>query len=173
VKEVDVSLDGGGVFTTDGVTCSGCNTANATWSFTPESALADDTYTLVFRSIDLAGNTSANVTRTVTVDTDAPAFASIIAAGGSTSVTAVFDEAILCSSVHANGDQFLATVLLVPDQITAAACSGSSSTTVTLTLAAPAPGNSVSVQLQGTVTTVTDPAGNPAPTPTTRTTVAL
>jgi hypothetical protein len=174
VKEVDVSLDGGTVFTTDGVTCSGCNTANATWNFTPESALADGTHTLAFRSIDLAGNTSATVTRTMTVDTDAPAFASITAAGGSTSVTVVFDEAILCSSVHANGDQFLATVLGLPVQVTGATCSGTSSLMVILTVAtAPATGNPVTVQLKGAVATVTDPAGNPAPTPTTRTTVAL
>ena len=109
----------------------------------------------------------------MTVDTDAPDF-SIIDAGGSTSVTAVFDEAILCSSVHANGDQFLATVLGLPDQVTGAACSGTSSLAVILTLAtAPATGNLVVVQLKEAVATVTDPAGNPAPTPTTRTTVAL
>jgi hypothetical protein len=151
------------------VTCTNCNTASATWSWTPSPGLTSATHTLAFRSLDLAGNPSTSTSRTVTVDTIAPTFDSVTSEGANTAVTATFSEPILCSSVHTNSDQFLVTVLGLPVQLTGATCSGPTSTTIKLTLAsAPATGNPVIGQLNGTVT---DPAGNSAPS-TSHTTIA-
>jgi hypothetical protein len=38
VKRIEAKVDGGS-FSTAGVGCTGCGTANATWSFTPSSSL--------------------------------------------------------------------------------------------------------------------------------------
>ena len=168
VSEVDVSVDGG-AFSTTGVACTGCNSASATWTYTPLSDLSDGPHTLAFRSVDVAGNISASVVRTVTVDTTAPTFDLLTAVAANPVVTATFSEPILCSSVHANGDQFLASVH-GPAPVTGATCSGTASAAISVTLAdAAATGDHVFLQLVGALT---DPVGNAVSVPTTETTVA-
>ena len=48
IDKVQVSVDGGS-YSVTGVTCTGCGTASASWSFTPTSPLAEGSHTLAFR----------------------------------------------------------------------------------------------------------------------------
>jgi hypothetical protein len=74
VTSVAVDVDGAG-FTTDGLVCTGCGTASATWTWTPQAALSDGLRAVTFRATDVAGHLSVAVSRAVTVDTAAPAVA--------------------------------------------------------------------------------------------------
>lgn len=167
VNAIHVSLNGGS-FSTTGTTCATCPNASPSWSFTATSTLTDGLYQYVFKSQDNAGAFSSPVTRTVTVDTDAPDFTSISAAGGNPVVTATFNEPILCSTV-ATGD-FLVSIDGLPESVVSVTCTGTSDSTIELTLASPpASGELVLVQLAGVVT---DRAGNAAPAPTNQSTTA-
>jgi ribosomal protein L24E/UDP-3-O-acyl-N-acetylglucosamine deacetylase len=111
---------------------------------------------------DKAGNSnSAAATGSVVYDNVAPVFNSIAADAGSTQVVATFSEAILCSTVAADGGDFLVTVNNEAGGVTAATCTGTSDATIELTIEpAPAANQTVKVQLQPNA--VTDPAGNAA-----------
>jgi len=164
VQAVEVSLDNG-AFTP--VNCTGCATANATWTYTP-ATLADGPHTLVFRSKDNGGATSPTITKSITVDTAAPTYSSLAATGGSTTTTATFSEPLDCTSVAAS--DFTATVQGSPVAVSSITCSGASDSTIDVVLAsAPRGGDTVAVTLAGAVT---DPAGNAAPQPTTKSTTA-
>lgn len=65
----------------------------------------------------------------------APKLTGVSAVSGSTSVTATYNEAVVCSSVDANGSDYTVTVAGAADAVTAASCPGTSAQTVTLTLA--------------------------------------
>jgi Big-like domain-containing protein len=71
VKNVTVSIDGGS-FSGAAVTCTGCGSTSASWSFTAASNLSEGSHTISFRSTDVAGNVSASTSRTITVDTVDP-----------------------------------------------------------------------------------------------------
>ena len=157
---------GTGDFSTAGITCPACGTSATTgWTFTPAAPLGDGPHTFVFRAIDSSGRSSATITRTLTVDTTPPTFASISATSGSTSVTASFTEAVACSTV--NAFDFTAEINNSAVAVTQAACAGN---TVTLTLAsAPGAAATVEVTLTGVIS---DAAGNVVARPTTRTDAA-
>lgn len=165
IARVEAQVDGGS-FSTAGVSCSGCGSLAASWTFSP-SPLSQGSHTLAFRAVDVGGRTSPTLSRTVTVDTTAPSFISISASPGSTSVTATFSEPLACSTV--NAFDFTAEINGSPVAVNQTSCSASQST-VTLTLgSAPAAGAGVSVTLTGVIS---DPAGNVTPRPTTRSTTA-
>ena len=122
---------------------------------------------------DLAGNPS-NASNPVTVAYDAgnPTFDSITANGGSTTVVATFSEPVLCSTVQT--EEFAAAVGGTSEEVTAAICDGDTDNTIELTLANPPNGGeSVAVTYVANATPITDDAGNPVPSPTTRTTTAV
>ena len=121
---------------------------------------------------DGAGNpntASTSTDNTVTWDATAPTFDAIAAGTGTTVVHAFFSEPLLCSTVAVS--DFTAAVAGVPRTINSVTCTSTSDSTIDLTLAGPdlTAGQSVEIVLEGTVT---DPAGNPAPAPTSRTTTA-
>ena len=161
LAQVQVSIDGAAFAPVTGTT---------SWSFTP-SALADGTHTFEFRAVDSDGGVSPTVSRDFTVDDTGPVFQSIAATGGSTTVTATFDEPVQCSSV--SDTDFTATINGGNVVVSSVACGGTSTTadaTIGITLAsAPSTGQTVSVTLAAAVV---DPAGNQATTPTTRSTAA-
>lgn len=165
IARVEAKVDAGG-FSTAGVSCAGCGTPSASWSFTA-AALPDGPHAISFRAIDVFGRGSPILTRTITVDTTPPTFASITATPASTSVTASFSEALACVTV--NPFDFTAEINNLPVVVNNASCTGS---TVTLTLAsAPGAGQTVEVTLTE-AGIISDAAGNVVPHPTTRSDVA-
>src|SRR4029077_5457589 len=98
VASVELSVDGAAP-TAAGIVCTGCGTASATWTFTAPAPLADGAHSFAFHAVDGPGAFSAPVTRTVTIDTVPPAFASLTAAADNPVVTLTFGEPVLCSSV--------------------------------------------------------------------------
>ena len=161
VDGIEASVDGA-AFTSAGVQCTGCGrAAEAAWTYTPKSDLANGKHTLAFRSIDNAGRHSAAASRAVTVDSVAPALSQVRAAGGSGRVEVFFSEPVTCS---ANPSAlFRTSVGGRSAQITGLACNGSSAA---LTLSrVPEGGARVDVGLRSTSRGrpgVTDTAGNPA-----------
>jgi Big-like domain-containing protein/beta-propeller uncharacterized protein DUF5122 len=162
VAVVEASVDSG-PFAAAGVTCTGCLTGSATWTWTPSPALADGPHTVAFRAVDGAGITSPASDRSLLVDTQLPTFLTLTAPGGS--LQATFSEPLSCATV-AKPD-FSATVNGAARTIKTVVCTGVADDTVTLTLATPAvqAGDTVAITLKAPVT---DPAGNPAPRPVTR-----
>ncbi|HVF75249.1 MAG TPA: Ig-like domain-containing protein [Acidimicrobiales bacterium] len=71
VKRVEAKVDTG-EFATSGVTCTDCDTASATWSYTPLTLLGDGAHTIAFRAVDNQGGTSVVASRDLLVDTGAP-----------------------------------------------------------------------------------------------------
>ena len=71
VTEVEASVDGA-AFSTDGVTCNGCGSASATWTWSPLVPPGDGPHTFAFQALDTAGNVSAESVLTVTIDTTTP-----------------------------------------------------------------------------------------------------
>jgi hypothetical protein len=71
VSAVQVTLDGTAV-PVGNVTCTGCGTANATWTYTPNPVLADGAHVVRFDAVDDVAIASSLVTRNVTVDTSVP-----------------------------------------------------------------------------------------------------
>lgn len=69
IKSVFLKMDSGSFAAVSGVSVSG---ATATASYTPSTALAEGTHTVTVYAVDYDGNTSAEVTRSFTVDTVAP-----------------------------------------------------------------------------------------------------
>jgi putative cell wall-binding protein len=166
VASVEVKVDGG-AFSNSGVACVGCGTADATWSFTPVTPMSAGNHTFTFRARDNLGLPSEEISRTLTIDTSAPVFDAIRAQAGNSTVTALFSEPLLCSSVSAS--DFTARVNNAPVTVNSASCAGSAASSVALALgAAPAGGQTAEVTLAGQVT---DPAGNTA-TPTSRSATA-
>ena len=165
ISRVEAKVDAG-IFSAAGVSCPGCGTPSATWSFTA-AALADGPHTLSFRAFDAIGRSTPILTRTITVDTTPPTFTSLTATPASTSVTASFSEALACVTV--NPFDFTAEINNMPVVVNNASCAGS---TVALTLAsAPGAGQTVEVTLTETGI-ISDAAGNVVPHPTTRSDVA-
>jgi len=88
---------------TSGVTCTGCGTANATWSWTPATALAPGDYVVHFHAVDDEAGESTAVDRNLTVDNDNPGVTVALADGqsaltnstGDVSFAVTFDEAVV------------------------------------------------------------------------------
>ena len=162
VERVEVSIDGGS-YGTAGVSCSGCGTASASWTFSPASPLPDGAHSLGFRAIDDKGRSSGTITRTLTVDTTAPTFGSVAATAGSNLVAATFSEPLACITV--NAFDFTAQVGGAPVTVTNVGCSAGSNVVALALGAVPTAGQIVTVTLTGVLS---DPAGNVAPRPTAR-----
>jgi len=71
VDRVTVSVDGGAATNASCVSCG--SAGSVSWSYAPGHALADGTHVFRFRAVDVAGNVSGATSRTVTIDTTAPA----------------------------------------------------------------------------------------------------
>ncbi|MGH9268888.1 MAG: hypothetical protein ACRD0D_12030, partial [Acidimicrobiales bacterium] len=69
VEAVEVEVDGSS-FRSVGVTCTGCGTSSATWSFTPVAALTGGPHVLRFRAKDNVFAVSAEVIRNVTIQSN-------------------------------------------------------------------------------------------------------
>ena len=98
VSAVEVNVDGGG-FSTTGMTCTGCGTASATWSFTPASALADGPHP----HLPGGGRRQRGVghrTRTVLVDTVTP---TVAITGGPTDASATNSATPIYSGTAGDG----------------------------------------------------------------------
>ena len=157
VGGIEVAADGAGA-SSSGVTCSGCGTADASWSFTPVSPLAEGAHRIAVTAVDDARHTVASTTVGVTIDTVAPSFEGITATRQTKSAAALFSEPLDCVTVAAS--DFTATVAGSPAAVSAASCSGAAASAVALTLGTTlAVGNEVTVTLTGAVK---DRAGNEA-----------
>src|SRR5205814_8137779 len=62
LARVEASVDSA-AFATTGVTCTGCGTASATWTFRPGTALADGVHTVAVRAVDNASLAPAATNR--------------------------------------------------------------------------------------------------------------
>ena len=71
VGSVEVGVDGA-AFSTSGVTCTGCGSADVRFTFTAASALSDGTHQLRIRAVDSLGLVSSAASATILVDTHAP-----------------------------------------------------------------------------------------------------
>ena len=163
VASVQAGVDGGTPSST-GVTCTACNTASATWKFTPPAALPDGPHTFTFRAIDVTGIPSTTVSRTATVDAIRPTFDGLAAANNSAVATATFSELLSCTSVVKS--DFSATVNGATRTITGVTCAAPTDATIDITLkTAVRTGDNLVVTLNGTVN---DAVGNSALIPVTR-----
>ncbi|HLH28265.1 MAG TPA: penicillin-binding transpeptidase domain-containing protein, partial [Acidimicrobiales bacterium] len=131
VVSVEASLDGG-PFSTAGVTCTGCPGRSVGWAYSPATALPDGTHTVAIRAVDIAGRDSPVATLTITIDTVPPKATQLAAAGGGTTLSAVFSKPLLCSTV-APGD-FSVLVGSRYAQVTGATCPGVTAAAVAITL---------------------------------------
>jgi hypothetical protein len=152
----------GGAFANAGVTCSGCGTGAATWSWTAPAPLADGPHSVAFQAVDGAGFTSPVTTRALIVDTAAPAYLSLSAPGGA--LAATFSEVLSCASVART--DFSAQVNGASRAVKTVTCTGTADDTIDVTLGGGGvhSGDSVALTLKAPVA---DPAGNTAPRPTT------
>ena len=158
VTSVEVSVDGK-PFSTDGMTCAGCPARSVTWSYTSPAPLPDGVHTFAVRSLDIGGNYSPVVTRTVTIDTVPPVPTGVAATGGATSLTLTFSKPLLCSTVSPAN-----LSVLVQGRypgINGVACPATTSTAVVITLASPPRGGDrVAVSVNNLFAGPTDLAGN-------------
>ena len=161
VARIEAAVDGG-AFATAGVSCTGCGTGAATWSWTAPTALADGPHSLAFRAVDGAGFTSPLTTRSLTIDTVVPVYLSLTAPGGA--LLATFSEGLACSSV-ARAD-FSALVNGASRTVKTVTCTGTADSGIEVTLGSGGvhSGDAVALTLKAPVA---DVAGNTAPRPTT------
>jgi putative cell wall-binding protein len=149
-----------GNFSETGVSCTGCNTASATWQWAPPAALTNGkTYVFRFQSTDAHDKPSPEASRTIKIDTSGPIFQSIAVQQGNVNVTAIFDETLDCSTVAVT--DFATTVAGTARTISSRSCTTNS---VALVLdSAPTTGQVVNVDLKNNATDwIADTAGNRA-----------
>jgi putative cell wall-binding protein len=169
-------------WTTHSLVCTGCangGAAKATWTFVASSttntaantALSAGTHTIEFRATDDSGSLSNNiVTRHVFIDLTPPQFATpaLVAQSKTSTVKAIFDEPLNCSSVADDGgtdkvaqDDFTVSVNDgVPRNVLKVVCA---TTTATLTLDPPLlPAGAIVTVTLKTGSEVKDEAGNKA-----------
>jgi uncharacterized repeat protein (TIGR02059 family) len=158
------------LYDSDGTTVLGSSVADGmgNWSIT-SSALSQGSHMLTARATDMAGNASAaSAELRVTVDSEAPVFASA-AVNGSTLVLTYSESDSLDAVNHPAPGAFTVMVGLVRNVVTAVVVNAAENT-VTLTLATPVPhGNAVTVAYSDSVfgkdaNALRDAAGNDAAT---------
>src|SRR5581483_2151908 len=152
----------GAAFGTAGVSCTGCGTGSATWSWTAPVGLSDGPHSVAFQAVDGAGFASPAISRSLMLDTVAPAYLSLSAPGGA--LVASFSEPLVCTSV-ARAD-FSATVNGASRTVKTVTCTGTSDATIDVTLGSGGVHSADAVALT-LKAPVADLAGNTAPRPTT------
>lgn len=160
VEGLEVSVDGG-PFSAVGVECGRCGRSpEASWTFSPSSAMSNGSHTLEVRSVDNAGARSSAYLAEVTVDSIVPTLVEVRSEGASESVDLMFSEPVVCSNNAAR--QFSIRVDSKPARVVDAVCDGAAAR---LSIS-PAPEGGEEVELSVRAASrsrreITDPAGNP------------